>query len=304
MTMVSQYCDPPPEWHAAAGSGRMAHGIRTRSPQGCRVALLGLPDELGVRLNGGRPGAAQGPGAFRKALARYGTAQPEWGSWPSIYDAGDVRPTLDLDETHRRVTAVTGELLRDGLLPVAIGGGHDLTFPFVRAVADREARPLTGIYLDAHLDVREEPGSGMVLRRLVEVCGIRGLHLRGVDPYSNRRDHLTWFRAHGGEIGGFGPDDPWPSGPLFMSVDLDVMDQAFAPGVSAQNPAGWSPERVEAWVQAAGRCSRVRAFDLMELSPPWDEGGRTARLTARLFCSFLHGVSQRLPEGKEVEDGE
>jgi formiminoglutamase len=304
MTVVSRYCDPPPDWRAAAAPGRMAHEIRTQSPQGCRVALLGLPDEMGVRLNGGRPGAAQGPDAFRKALARYGTARPERGSWPPIFDAGDVRPTLDLDETHRRVTAVTSELLQRELLPVAIGGGHDLTFPFVRALAEREARPLSGIYLDAHLDVRDEPGSGMAFRRLVEACGVQGLDVRGMDPYSNRRDHLAWFRAHGGKTGGFGPDDPWPSGPLFMSVDLDVIDQAFAPGVSAQNPAGWSPTRVEAWVQAAGRCSRIGAFDLMELSPPWDEGGRTARLAARLFCSFLHGVSERPPGSEEVEHGE
>jgi hypothetical protein len=52
-----------------------------------------------------------------------------------------------------------------------------------------------------------------------------------------------------------------------VSLDLDVIDQAFAPGVSAMNPCGWSPARAENWVRAAGAEPDVRAFDIMELSP-------------------------------------
>ncbi len=290
----------PFEWLRAASPSRFAHLVETRDPTGCRVAILGFPDDTGVRLNGGRPGAAEGPRAFREALSRYGAAYPaEGGEWPRVFDAGDVSPVKDpdpvraLEETHARVEKAARTLLEQGMIPVGIGGGHDLTFPFVRALVDRSAEPPEGIYLDAHLDVRAEPGSGMPFRALVERAGVRALHLRGMDPYVNRPDHLNWFREHGGRTEGFGPGDPWPEAPLFVSVDLDVLDQAYAPGVSAMNPRGWQPAEVAAWVRAAGANPRVGCLDLMELSPPHDEGRRTARLAAHLFLTFLDGVRER-----------
>lgn len=281
------------EWPREAIGRRFGHTVRSDSPDGCGVALLGLPDDTGVRMNGGRPGAAEGPRVFREALSRYGVDRPASVAWPAVYDAGDVVPADSLAATHDRVSEAVDELVGLGLLPVGIGGGHDLTFPLVRAVARRSPEPLTGVYLDAHLDVRAEEGSGMPFRRLVEDCEVRALYVFGLDPYANAEEHVAWFRENGGREGGFRPDEGWPAGPLFVSIDLDVLDQAHAPGVSAPNPSGWGPERVEAWARGAGTNPRVRCFDLMELSPPHDEGGRTARLAARLFLAFLHGFAQR-----------
>jgi len=266
------------------------------TPTGCAIALLGLADDTGVRLNGGRPGAAQGPAAFRAALARYGAADPASpaGGWPRVFDAGDVLPGASLDETHARVTAATAALLGTGLVPIAIGGGHDLAFPFARAVAQKFG-PLTGVYFDAHLDVRDTPGSGMAFRRLIEDGHARSLHLHGFRPFVNAREHHAWFIAHGGHAAldtapvALPPEPPQ----LFVSFDLDVLDAAHAPGVSAPNPAGWSPRDAEPWVLACGADPRVRSFDLMELCPPHDEGGRTARLAVHLFLAFLAGFATR-----------
>jgi len=283
----------PARWPAKLSAARFASTIRRDAPDGCAVALLGLPDDTGVKLNHGRPGAARGPAAFRAALARYGAADPAGNPWPAVFDAGDVRPGRTLDETHARVTAATGALLDAGLLPVAIGGGHDLTFPFVRAVAARFPR-LGGIYFDAHLDVRETPGSGMPFRRLVEDCGVTSLQVHGFRPMVNAREHLAWFLAHGGQIGPAGGRVALPGGRnLFASFDLDVLDAAHAPGVSALNPAGWTVREAEAWVRACGADPRVRCFDLMELNPAHDADGRTARVAAHLFLTFLGGFVER-----------
>jgi formiminoglutamase len=280
----------PPKWPAIP-AGRFAATIRRDSPSGCAIALLGLPDDTGVRLNHGRPGARRGPVAFRAALARYGAASPDL---PRVFDAGDVKPGRSLEETHARVTAATTALLAAGLFPIAVGGGHDLTFPFVRAVAAR--RPgLAGLYFDAHLDVRETRGSGMSFRKLVEECGVRALHLHGFRPLVNSPGHLAWFRSHGGRIY---PDSSKPVLPrarsLFASFDLDVLDAAHAPGVSALNPSGWSPREAGAWVRACGADRRVECFDLMELNPRFDPDGRTARLAAHLFLTFLAGFASRI----------
>ncbi len=79
----------------------------------------------------------------------------------------------------------------------------------------------------------------------------------------------------------------------FVSIDLDCIDSAYAPGVSAPNPAGLSPQRITAYAHAAGECPNVRCFDIMELNPDHDQDGRTARLAAHLLLSFLRGLAHR-----------
>ncbi len=274
-------------------AGRFAETVRTDSPDGCTVALLGLPDDTGVRMNNGRTGAAGGPAAFRAALARYGTTEPAALKYPRVFDAGDVMPTGSLEKTHERVTEAALALLDRGLFPIAIGGGHDLTFPFVRAVAQRFPKP-TGVYFDAHLDVRETAGSGMPFRKLVEECEVPALHLHGFRPLVNSREHLEWFRHHGGKTHLDSAKVALPKAKhLFASFDLDVLDAAHAPGVSALNPAGWTVREAEAWVRACGANPAVRCFDLMELNPAHDVDGRTARVAAHLFLAFLQGFASR-----------
>ncbi len=304
MPVKVPHCSPA-HWPHGLSSARFASRIRTTDPSGCRIALVGLADDLGVRLNGGRTGAAEGPYAFRAALSRYGAATPAGWEWPGVFDAGDIEPAPGADDaalaaTHDRVTEAVGALLHEGLLPVGIGGGHDLTFPLVRAVVQRsrpERRPARGVYFDAHLDVRDTPGSGMAFRRLVEDCGVRALHVHGLSPMANAREHVEWFESHGGEIRSEADaretPPPLPAGPLFASLDLDVLDAAHAPGVSAMNPSGWSPGLAASWCERLGRHPSVVCFDIMELCPAHDEGGRTARLAAHLFLSFLRGFAER-----------
>jgi arginase family enzyme len=169
------------------------------------------------------------------------------------------------------------------------------------------------VYFDAHLDVRETAGSGMAFRRLVEDCGVRELRVHGLNAMANAAEHMEWFKAHRGtvcpsDINPMAVDDdltpvpgstygdprsPFGKGDCFASFDLDVLDAAAAPGVSAINPAGWSVAKAETWVYACGRNPRVKCFDLMELNPAFDEGGRTARAAAHLFLHFLRGFAER-----------
>lgn len=283
----------PGMWPDAIPASRFAASIERSDPKGCAVALIGLPDDTGVTMNNGRPGAAEGPTALRAALARYGVAEPSGWTWPRVFDAGDVvvEPG-DIHETHRRASEAVRGVMDLGLFPIAIGGGHDLTFPFVRAVA-RPTVPWHGVYFDPHLDVRDETGSGMPFRRLIEGGIANALTIHGFQPFANALEHVRWFQAHGGRISDLSPEDPWPTRDTFVSLDMDVIDQAFAPGVSAMNPCGWSPQLAERWVAAAGRNPRVRCFDIMELSPPNDPSGRTARLAAHLLLTFLRAFTER-----------
>ncbi len=284
----------PPVYPDPIAGSRFASGISRDDPSGCAVALIGIPDDTGVKLNNGRPGAGEGPGAIRAALATMGVVDPEGWEWPGVFDAGDVEVVPgDLHATHERVTAVTDAVIDLGLFPIALGGGHDLTFPFVRAVAQKHG-PMDGVYFDPHLDVREHDGSGMPFRKLIETRAARSLRIHGFDPMSNSREHVRWFQSNGGRIDDLSsPKDPFPDGEVFVSLDMDVLDSAYAPGVSALNAQGWTPELAARWVAAAGANPRVRCFDIMECSPPHDAQGRTARLAARMLLTFLRAYSER-----------
>lgn len=281
--------------YVTARPGRFAAEIRTASPDGCAIALLGLPDDTGVGLNHGRLGARDGPAAFRRALARYGTNYhgPTRSDLASVgvFDAGDVQPRSSLDHTHDAVTRRVAELLDLGLTPVCIGGGHDLTWPVVRAVAANHPN-IVGLYYDAHLDVRGEPGSGMPFRKIRLETTCRELHVVGLDPFANSREHVEWFRTHGGFMHETTPELVHGEH-LFVSFDLDAVSSAEAPGVSAVNPVGLSARQADEAAFRAGADGRVRSFDIMELNPTYDADGRTARLAARLFLSFVAGFSTR-----------
>jgi len=297
-----------PSWPSPVPASRFAGSVRTDSSEGCQIGLIGLADDLGVKLNGGRPGAREGPRAFREALARYGVADPHGWDWPRVFDAGDIIPAegeteAALLETHRRVTEATNALLDAGLFPVAIGGGHDLTLPFARAAAGRKTGPLSAVYFDAHLDVRPTVGSGMAFRKLVEECGVSALSVHGLNPVANSREHVEWFLKHGGSIEP-ALTKPQPIGAftrpgrVIVSFDLDVLNVAVAPGVSAVQPAGTSIAAVARLVYAAGASESVVCFDIMELCPRFDADSRTAMAAAHLFLTFLFGYARR---GKGAE---
>jgi arginase family enzyme len=263
----------------------------------CRVALIGIPDDEGVRLNLGRPGAARGPHALRAALSRYGVAMPmdETVAYPHVFDVGDVIAGRDIHEKHDRVTETTLAVLEMGLFPIAVGGGHDLTYPFVRAVA-RCHGAVAGVYFDAHLDVRPEVGSGMAFRRLIDERLATSLICIGVNPLVVSAEHGTYFTSHGGRTVAFAPD-AWPVtgawSRQFVSLDMDVLDAAYAPGVSALNPCGMTPREIERYIAAAGRNAVVQCFDIMELNPDFDVDGRTARVAAHMLLTFLRGFAER-----------
>jgi len=285
----------------ALAKARSGPAFRAAGREFFGVGVLGLADDQGVRLNGGRPGARFGPDAFRAALAGYGASDSVAldGFGIPVFDLGDLLPSESLTETHARATETVAAMLAAGLMPIGIGGGHDLTFPEVRAVIDTLTRPrgveLDGVYFDAHLDVREEEGSGMPFRRLIEHGGIGALHLFGMDACSNTRTQFDWFADHGGVLADW-PAQQWPSSEAaFVSICLDAVDMAQAPGVSAPAPAGLPAARVADYAEAAGRQPAVCCFDIMELSPPHDESGRTARLAAHLLLRFLAGLARRPP---------
>ncbi len=306
---------PPVKPGRFAASIRSIDGAGERAPASGAIALLGLPDDLGVRLNGGRPGAAEGPRAFRAALAAFGTTWDLDGDAPLdavVVDAGDVEPAPGDDEsallaTHARAEAAARALHDAGYVTAGIGGGHDLALPCIAAYAAHVGRAVGGVNFDAHLDVRERVGSGMPFRRLLaggHVDGYAFVEL-GLGRFANDRGDVEWARGQGATLVSaravLSSDvalapllaQALRGGAGFASIDLDGIDSAFAPGVSAPSPMGLGVAHAAGLAEGAGADARVGHFNVMELCPPQDRDGRTARVAALLFLSFVAGWRRR-----------
>ncbi|MFZ5893195.1 MAG: arginase family protein [Myxococcota bacterium] len=304
----------PAEWPTPRAD-RFAACIQAHGSEGCQLALLGLPDDTGVRLNGGRPGAAHGPKGLRAALATYGTP---WDIEQAreldvrVFDAGDVVPAAgqgseSLLATHARVEQAVLELHARGLLPICIGGGHDLSFPTISALGKHLGRGVGGINFDAHLDVRQRVGSGMPFRRLIEAGFLEPARFVefGLGRFVNDRSDIEWLRAQGATLIsaervrreglGFTALHPicFGAGPGFLSVDLDGLDSAQMAAVSALNPEGLPVATLSALVEAAGADPRVQQFDMMELAPELDASGRGVRVAAHVLLCFIAGFTRR-----------
>jgi arginase family enzyme len=212
-------------------------------------------------------------------------------------------------ETHDRVTVALEAIHGLGLVPICLGGGHDLTRASVRGLARSAGGALGGINMDAHLDVREAVGSGMPFRRLIEdgeLDGRRFVEL-GIGRHACDAEHLAYLAERGARVIGVeralsDPDGAVDEafgvalaggGPAFVSIDLDGIDGSRAPGVSSPSPMGLETPTAAAIALRAGREPGVGHFDVMELNPTYDLDGRTARVAALLVLQFVSGFAER-----------
>ncbi len=252
-----------------------------------RVTLLGVPwDEHSSFLRG----AAGAPPLVRAAM-RSPSSNPstesglDLGADDRFTDGGDVAIPPGPDALAAIERAAAG-LADEGARVLALGGDHAVTYPLVRAIGDRQ-RGLTLVHFDAHPDLYDvfegdrlshacpfarimEEG---LASRLVQI-GIRTLN-------AEQRAQVERFSVELVEMKDFRPDLVVDAqGPVYVSVDLDGLDPAFAPGVSHPEPGGLSTRDVIGVVQRLR--GRVVGADVVELNPARDPDGATARVAAKI----------------------
>ena len=247
--------------------------------------LIGLPYDTSSSF---LRGAALAPPMIREALR-----SPSWNAWceqdrdvlGALSDAGDLDLSVD-GEARARIEAGVDALLADDARPIALGGDHSVTYPVLRAVA-RTAPSLTILHIDAHPDLYEEfegdryshacPFARIMeerlARRLVQV-GIRTLNAH--QRRQAERYGVEIIDMRGWEDG----RRPRVDGAVYLSIDLDGLDPAFAPGVSHREPGGLSTRDVLGLIQGAG--GRLVGADVVEYNPRQDQGGLTAVVAAKL----------------------
>jgi formiminoglutamase len=282
-----------------------------------RPVLVGFPQDEGVRRNQGRPGAAAAPEAIRRWLYRltpYDGATGADLAGLGLLDLGNLRIHGDLEETQQALGEVVAALLTAGAVPVVLGGGHETAFGHYLGYV-RAGRPVAILNLDAHLDVRPcidgRGHSGSPFRQALEhptrpLPGERYVCL-GAQPSATSRAHLDFVRQRGGRV-------HWAAAVsrslervfrrecerlrvgdcgLYVTVDADVVRAADVPGVSAPNASGLDGVEVVACARLAGETAGVTSFDLVEINPPLDSDGQSARWAALAVWHFLAGLASR-----------
>lgn len=275
------------------------------------AVLIGFPSDIGVKRNGGRPGASEAPAAIRTELYKLTPSAEEPKLFTKLIqstrDLGDVNITADLASDQKALGEALHGYLEDGIVPVILGGGHETAFGHFLGYAG--AGLSTSILnLDAHTDVRplktNKAHSGSPFRQAIEHksgCCKRYL-AAGLQPHSVAQSHIEYIREHGGRImfkdetnitSFSGLFHETKSERLMVTFDMDAVDQAFAPGVSAPCANGLHPDL---WLMAAylcGRNEKVTSFDLSEVNPDYDRDNQTVKLAALTIWHFLLGLSQR-----------
>lgn len=274
-------------------------------PEDIEIALIGLPFDQGLT---NRPGARYGPRAIREASLITGLFNHQTGIAPlaitSIADLGDVAISncYDLKKAIRELEDYYISIKNAGIVPITAGGDHSVTYPILKALGRDE--PLGLVHFDAHCDTGPEyKGSkfhhGGPFRNAVEEgvldpkrtiqIGIRGKgEILWDFSYSSGMKvvHIEEFYEMGMEALTCEIKNIVGDGPVYISVDIDCLDPAFAPGTGTPECGGMSTFELQQVLRSLEDLNVVGA-DIVEVSPPYDPAGITALAGASIMFELL-----------------
>jgi len=261
-----------------------------------------MPTLLGIPLDGNSSylrGAAGAPVKIREAWRcdasnKWSELGTDVGAEGAFADAGDLLLSDSGDKVAEDFTEIEraiSQLLEKGEQSVSLGGDHSVTYPILKAFA-RHYPELTNVHFDAHPDLYDEfDGSRMshacpfarimedrLAKRLVQL-GIRTM-------VGHQREQAAKFGVEVLEMAALPTYERLKiRGPVYVSFDMDVLDPAFAPGVSHREPAGMTVREAIAHLHAIE--GTVVGADLVEFNPAQDVSGMTATVAAKMLKEIL-----------------
>ena len=284
-------------WH------QMVRPLAPNSEPG--IVLVGFECDEGVRRNGGRVGAKDGPRAIRAVLANLA-----WHQSSPVYDAGDVRcEGEEMEAAQSRLAGVVTDAIRAGHRPLVLGGGHETAWgTFQGIVAGTPGTKVGVINIDTHFDLRgdDRPNSGTPFSQIARWCGNNRQPFRylclGVSRAANtvalferaRGLGAAWTEDAGCGVHMGDLENNWVDefaskvDCIHLSVDLDVLPASTMPAVSAPAVLGVPLEVVTQLVQRVVEYPKAVAVDVVEYNPSLDGDGRGARVAAHLVWRIAY----------------
>ncbi|MEM2988703.1 MAG: agmatinase [Candidatus Bathyarchaeia archaeon] len=265
--------------------------------------VIGVPFD---RTSTYRPGSRFAPNALREIslnVETYSFLSDIDAEDLRIHDAGNLSISASVEETLERVERAVSEVVGSGKVPILLGGEHTISYGALRALSGLGIK-FDVMDLDAHSDARDEYeglrlSHATFIRRALEDLGVRDIRYAGLRAIS--RDELGFIRGEGIkavtalDLKGLGRgapsldylfDDPAPN--RYISIDLDVLDPAFAPAVGNPEGCGVYPEELLPILRRAAS-ARVAGIDLCEYVPAYDNGSTGAqgiRLLLETICAM------------------
>ena len=286
-----------------AGPSTFARAPELRDVPYCDVAILGIPFDAGTSY---RPGARFGPQAIRQASRHLRTNyHPAYDTEPflekQIADAGDVACNpYNIDDAIEQIERAALDLLTKVEHIISLGGDHTIAVPLLRAV-NKKFGKVALVHFDAHLDTWDTyfgaPYThGTPFRRAAEEdlffddssmhVGIRG-PLYSRDDIKNDED-LGFKVIHCDELQVSGPDqvakrilERVGDNPMYLSIDIDVLDPAYAPGTGTPEVAGMTSREMVNILRGLAGVNLVSA-DIVEVAPAYDHAEITSLAAATI----------------------
>lgn len=250
----------------------------------------------------------------RDRLARFSTfhgeldldigsvAVRDLGNWP----VSELDP-VDLDEALKDLASS----LPDASLTIFLGGDNAITRPLAASMAD-DLTTVGVITFDAHHDVRtltNGPTNGNPIRRLIEEDGLPGRNVVqiGIHSFANSADYRKWVNDNGiavvtvADVDREGMeqviDDAFSRldqcDVIYVDVDVDVLDSAFAPACPGARPGGFTIRQLSDGVRLAAERPKTKRMDFVEVDPEADRDFRTMDVMAHLFLTAVAGFATR-----------
>lgn len=265
-----------------------------------RYAIFGVPFD---NTSSYRRGSRLAPDSVRQAYGNLESFDIAYGvdfTDIPISDLGDLEESEDVGEVVNEVEYVSGRILKDGKVPVMIGGEHSVTVGAVRNLKDASM-----IIIDAHSDFRDsymgnELNHACVTRRALDILGpdkIVSIGTRSTsrEEYeSGKMKDVRFIPAS--EVRKKGIDDLFPaiaeflSEKIYFSIDMDGIDPAYAPGVGTPEPYGLKDTDVQYLIRKLSK--KTVGFDVVEMTPVYDNGN-TSVLAAKLIQDFIGSRESR-----------
>jgi arginase len=258
--------------------------------------LLGIPLDVNSSYLRGPAGApAKIREAFRSdASNKWSELGVDVGAAGAFADAGDLRLSNSREQNAQdfaEIERAVASLLEKGERPLSLGGDHSVTYPVLKAFAPRYS-DLTIVHFDAHPDLYDEfEGSWVshacpfarimenrLAKRLIQI-GIRTLN-------QHQREQAEKFGVEIVQMSALPANDQLKiRGPVYISFDMDVLDPAFAPGISHHEPGGMTVREAIAHLHAIE--GTIVGADIVEYNPERDNAGMTATVAAKVLKEIL-----------------
>jgi agmatinase len=253
------------------------------------AVIIGCPLDITSSF---RPGTRFAPQAIRDCswgLETYSPALDRDLEDLKICDVGDISlPQGDLEGAQGMIQGYLATVMADGKFPVLLGGEHLISLPAVTAVAKYHPH-LAVIQLDAHADFRQEYlgdtlSHATVMRRIADLLGGDNICQLGIR--SGTREEMRAAKSKGVIIDREEMLRRTAGRPVYLSLDLDILDPGVAPGVGVPEPGGLSFDEVISLISQLDALHIV-GIDIVELSPPYDPTQQSAMAAAKLIRELI-----------------